>query len=195
MNSVQTPVLSKSERTRAAILRAARNQFGQHGYERTSIRGIAAEASVDPALVIRYFTSKEALFAAAVDVDLMLPDLRGAAPRTLGRRLTEHFLARWEGELSDDVLVILLRSAVTNPAVADRLRQVFLSQVVAGVRTLAPEGEVDRRAALIASQLLGIALTRYILQLPGVAERPAAEIVADVAPTVQRYLTGKLSPT
>ena len=77
---------------------------------------------------------------------------------------------------------------------ADRLRDVFLGQVTAGLRALAPEDEVERRAGLIASQLMGIALTRYILQLPGIAERPAAAIVADVAPTIQRYLTGKLPP-
>lgn len=186
--------LTKSQRTRAAILSAAREQFGQHGYDRASIRAIAAQAEIDPSLVIRYFISKEALFAAAVDIDLMLPDLRGAATGQLGRRLTEHFLERWEGALSDDVLVILLRSAVTNPQVADRLRSVFAEQVTVILRALAPDGEAERRAALVASQLLGVALTRYLLRLPGIAEPPASQVVADVSPTIQRYLTCKLKP-
>ena len=121
---------------------------------------------------MRYFTSKEALFAAAVDVDLMLPDLSGVAVEDLGARLTRHFLERWEGALSDDVLLILLRSAVTNEQVADRLRSVFVEQVVAVLGRLAPPGEAERRAALVASQLLGLALTRYLLRLPGIATSP-----------------------
>ena len=121
---------------------------------------------------MRYFTSKEALFAAAVDVDLMLPDLSGVAVEELGARLTRHFLERWEGALSDDVLLILLRSAVTNEQVAERLRSVFVEQVVAVLAAVAPPGEAERRAALVASQLLGLALTRYLLRLPGIADPP-----------------------
>ena len=185
--------LSKSQRTKAAILGAAREQFAQQGYDRASIRSIAAQAYADPALVMRYFTNKEALFAAAVDVDLMLPDLSGVAVEDLGARLTRHFLERWEGSLSDDVLIILLRSAVTNEQVAERLRAVFLEQVVAVVARLAPVGEAERRAALVASQLLGLALTRYLLGLPGMANRPLGDVAGDIAPTVQRYLTGELS--
>ena len=184
--------LSKSQRTKAAILGAAREQFAQQGYDRASIRSIAAQASADPALVMRYFTNKEALFAAAVDVDLMLPDLSGVAIEDLGHTLTRHFLERWEGSLSDDVLIILLRSAVTNEQVAERLRVVFVEQVVAVLARLAPPGEAERRAALVASQLLGLALSRYLLRLPGMAARPPVDVAADIAPTVQRYLTGAL---
>jgi len=184
---------SKSQRTKAAILGAAREQFAQQGYDRASIRSIAAQASVDPALVMRYFTSKEALFAAAVDVDLMLPDLSGVAVGDLGALLIRHFLQRWEGALSDDVLLILLRSAVTNEQVAERLRSVFVEQVVAVLARLAPPGEAERRSALVASQLLGLALTRYLLRLPGIATAALDDVVADIAPNIQRYLTGELS--
>ena len=135
-----TTVVTKAQRTRAAILAAAREQFGLHGYDRTSIRAIATQAQIDPAMVMRYFTSKEGLFAAAVDVDLMLPDLRGTPREELGMRLTQHFLDRWEGSLSDDVLVILLRSAVTDPRVAERLRSVFIEQVAAVLRPLGTAG-------------------------------------------------------
>jgi AcrR family transcriptional regulator len=183
---------SKAQRTRAAILGAAREQFALHGYDRASVRAIAAQAEIDPAMVIRYFTSKEQLFAAAVDVDLMLPDLTETAPADLGARLTEHFLERWEGGLGDDVLVILLRSAVTDPGVADRLQVVFVDQVATALRPLTPPGDGDRRAGLVASQLLGIALTRYLLRLPAVADRPREDVLADVAPSVQRYLLGDL---
>lgn len=183
---------SKSQRTKAAILGAAREQFARQGYDRASIRSIAAQASIDPAMVMRYFSSKEALFAAAVDVDLMLPDLSGVAVDDLGERLTRHFLERWEGSLSDDVLLILLRSAVTNDQVAERLRSVFVEQVVGVLLRIAPPGEAERRAALVASQLLGLALTRYLLRLPGIAGRSVEDVVSDIAPSVQRYLVGDL---
>ncbi|HVQ18216.1 MAG TPA: TetR family transcriptional regulator [Actinomycetes bacterium] len=187
-----TTGVTKAQRTRAAILAAAREQFALHGYDRTSIRAIATQAQIDPAMVMRYFTSKEGLFAAAVDVDLMLPDLKGTPREELGTQLTQHFLDRWEGSLSDDVLVILLRSAVTDPRVAERLQSVFVEQVAAALRPLAPPGDGDRRAALVASQLLGIALTRYLLRFPAIAERPRDDVLADVAPSVQRYLLGDL---
>ncbi|RYP85824.1 TetR/AcrR family transcriptional regulator [Nocardioides guangzhouensis] len=186
------PRPTKSQRTKAAILVAAREHFARDGYDRTTVRSVAAQASVDPALVIRYFSSKEALFAAAVDVDLMLPDLASVPRGELGARLTRHFLERWEGGLSDDVLVILLRSAVSNEQAADRLRAVFSEQVASTIGALAPRRDAGRRAGLVASQLLGLALTRYLLRLPGIADRPADDVLADVGPTIQRYLTQDL---
>lgn len=184
--------MRKSDRTRLAILTAAREQFAQHGYDRASIRAIAARATIDPSMVIRYFTSKESLFAAAVDVDLRLPDLASVPASRRGRVLTEHFFSLWEGEGSNDVLPILLRSAVTNEQVAERLRAVFRRQVVAMIGPVVDEPEVARRASLIASQLLGVVLTRRLLRLPGIVDRPVDDVVADLAPTVQRYLSGRL---
>ena len=186
------PRPTKSQRTKAAILEAAREHFARDGYDRTTVRSIAADASVDPALVIRYFTSKEALSAAAVDVALPLPDLATVPRDELGARLTRHFLDRWEGRLGDDVLLILLRSAVSNEQVAERLRTVFTEQVAAAVGALVPRRQAGRRAGLVASQLLGLALTRHLLRLPGIADRPADGVVADIGPTIQRYLTQDL---
>jgi AcrR family transcriptional regulator len=144
-------------------------------------------------MVMRYYGSKEGLFAAAVDVDLMLPDLSGVPARQRGRALLEHFVRRWEGDLSDDVLILLLRSAVTDEGAAQRLRAIFQEQIVATMTALAGPDEAERRAGLIASQTLGLALGRYLLRLPGLADRPAAELVDDLAPTVQRYLSGPLA--
>src|SRR5919202_1959557 len=107
-------VLRKGERTRRAILQVAREQFHQLGYDGASIRGIAAGAQIDPSMVRRYYGRKEGLFAAAVDVDLRLPDLRDVPAAERGHRLVEHFMTRWEGDPADDVLVLLLRSAVSN---------------------------------------------------------------------------------
>ena len=185
----------KSDRTRAAILNAARAQFQQHGYDRTSIRAVAAAAEIDPSMVMRYFGSKEGLFAAAAHVDLQLPNLGGVPVRQRGQALLEHFIRRWEGDLSDDVLVLLLRSAVTDERAAQRLQAVFQEQLVDTLSRMSGPEEALRRAGLIASQVLGVALGRYLLRLPGLADRPPADLVADLAPTIQRYLTGRLPAT
>ena len=185
----------KSDRTRAAILNAARAQFQQHGYDRTSIRAVAAAAEIDPSMVMRYFGSKEGLFAAAAHIDLQLPNLSGVPVRQRGQALLEHFIRRWEGDLSDDVLVLLLRSAVTDDRAAQRLQAVFQEQLVDTLSRMSGPEEALRRAGLIASQVLGVALGRYLLKLPGLADRPPADLIADLAPTIQRYLTGPLPGT
>lgn len=184
----------KSDRTRMAILNAAREQFERHGYDRTSIRAVATAARIDPSMVMRYYGSKDGLFAAATHVDLQLPDLTAVPARHRGRALLEHFVRRWEGDLSDDVLVLLLRSAVTNPQVAQRLRAVFQHQLVHALAGTAEPDLALRRAGLIASQTLGLALGRYLLELPGLSDQPADQLITDVAPTIQRYLTGPLPP-
>jgi AcrR family transcriptional regulator len=184
--------LRKGERTRRAILQAAREQFERLGYDAASIRVIAAAAAIDPSMVMRYFGSKEGLFAAAVNVDLRLPDLAATPATDRGRRLVEHFLSRWEGEQDDDVLVLLLRSAVTHEAARDRMHAVFAQQLSVAVAAVSEPGTAGRRAALIATQMLGLALCRYVLQLPGVATASADQLVGDLAPTVQRYLADPL---
>ena len=108
----------RSQPAREAILAAARRRFTRDGYERTTIRSVASDAGVDPAMVMRYYRSKEGLFGAAVDIDLHLPDLAGVPPDRIAGLLARHFLSRWEGELADEAIMVLLRSAVTNPAAA-----------------------------------------------------------------------------
>src|ERR1700752_4008352 len=112
----------RSEETRSAILTAARRRFPDDGYERATIRAIAADAGIDPSMVMRYYGSKDGLFAAAVDVALQLPARDDLPPEGRGEILVRHFLRIWEGEGADDVLTVLLRSAVTNEAAADRMR-------------------------------------------------------------------------
>src|SRR5215471_14098787 len=109
----------KSERTRAAILKAAQELFAEQGYERATVRDIAAQASIDPAMVIRYFGSKEGLFARATAFDLRLSDLTAIAKRDVGRTLIGHFLEIWEGPLSNGSLISLLRAAASNEEAAN----------------------------------------------------------------------------
>jgi AcrR family transcriptional regulator len=193
MAGIGDPPQRKSDRTRAAILRAARRQFTTVGYDRASVRSIATEADIDPSMVIRYFGSKAALFAAAVDVDLALPDLAAVSTDSLGEVLTRHFLRRWEGDLHDDAILLLLRSAATHEEAAQRARELFRDQMLAALRAVLPAaGELPRRAGLVASQLLGLALCRYLLRLPPVVRMSPAAVVRTIGPTVQRYLTGPL---
>src|SRR6266705_3863507 len=103
------PTGRRSDTTKAAILAAARQHFAASGYERATIRAIAADAGIDPAMVMRYFGNKEKLFAAAAEFDLRLPDLTAVPRASLGSVLVGFFLERWE---SDDLLQALLRAAV-----------------------------------------------------------------------------------
>ena len=182
------------ERTREAILRAARRQFAEDGYEKATMRSIAAEAEIDPTMVIRYYGSKDDLFAAAASVELQLPDFTALPREELGRGMVSHFLRRWEGDLADDILGFLLRSAATHPAAADRLRGIFTDQVSTAIAAVAPD-QPQQRAALAASQLLGMALCRYVLRLPGIAATPAPALTSQLAGVIQHYLVGDLTLT
>jgi AcrR family transcriptional regulator len=181
----------RSDATRAAILVAARERFAADGFERATIRAIAADANIDPSMVMRYYGNKEGLFAAAAEFDLRLPDLSGAPPDELGERLVDHFLHRWA---EDETLVALLRAAVTQTAAVERLQAVFAGQVGPIAARHAPDpAEAATRAGLIATQMLGFAVCRYVLRLPPVIDLDHADAVAWLAPTIQRYLTAAKS--
>ncbi|WP_367323030.1 TetR family transcriptional regulator [Streptomyces sp. HUAS ZL42] len=185
--SKPTAPARRSDATRAAILEAARERFAADGYERATIRAIAKDVGIDPSMVMRYYGNKEGLFAAAVAVDLRLPEL-GALPRhDVGRALVTHFLAIWE---ENEQLTALLRVGATNQAGAERMQAIFREQLLPVARTVCPDPEqVPARAGLCATQLLGLALTRYILRLPAAVGLSRGEVVAWLGPTVQRYLT------
>jgi AcrR family transcriptional regulator len=177
----------RSEGTRRTILDVARSVFAARGYEQTTIRAVAAQAGIDASMVMRYFGSKAGLFAAASTMDLQAPDLRSVRPRQRGELLVRHFVERWEHNPGDDTLVFLLRTAVTNDAVADQLQATFNELITKPVAALANEG-AEERSALIGTQLLGLALCRYVLHLEPLASLSVEDVVAGVAPTVQLHL-------
>lgn len=183
------PPARRSDATRAAILAAARARFAAEGFRKATIRAIAADAAIDPSMVMRYFGSKDGLFAAAVDVRLDLPDLAAADPDALGELLVRRFLAIWEDQPDNKVLVILLRSSITDEGVSQRFRQIFAEQVLPAVLRFGDPADAQRRGGLIVTQLLGLALCRYVLELPPVVGLTREQIIADIAPTLQRYLT------
>ena len=187
MNSSPVPAQSprRSDATREAILTAARERFAADGYERATIRAIAREARIDPSMVMRYYGNKEGLFAAAVAVDLELPDLRAVPRQDVGRALVTHFLDVWE---NNEELTALLRVAAASGAGAERMQGIFREQLLPVTRQVCPDREqVPARAALVAAQLLG--LTRYVLRITPAVDLHPEELVAWLAPTLQRYLT------
>src|SRR5215216_4387427 len=191
MTAVPPP--RRSDATRSRILSSARTEFAAAGYDRATIRGIAAGADIDPSLVMRYFGSKADLFDAIVEIDLRLPDLATVPRRRLGETLVSHFLTRWEGDPADDALLTLLRSAATDENAANRMRGIFRHQLVAALVKIVPDpAEAATRAGLIATQMLGLALCRHIVRLPPVVALEKATIIQFVGSTIQRYVTADL---
>lgn len=173
--------------TKSVILAAARERFAADGYERATIRAIATDAKIDPAMVMRYFGSKEKLFAAAAEFDLQLDALVDVPRDQLGPALVRHFLRRWE---ADEALQVLLRTGITNDGAAERMREIFAGQLGPLIARLTGDpAQAPVRATLISSQMLGIGLTRYILRFPTAATLSEQDLVAWLGPTIQRYLT------
>jgi AcrR family transcriptional regulator len=177
----------RSAATRRAILEAARSAFAAHGYDQTTIRSVAAAAGVDPSMVMRYFGSKAGLFTAASTTHLQPPDLSAVPAGQRGEALVRHIVERWDDAASRDELMLLMRTAVTSDAVAEQLQTVLRQMIIGPVAALGAS-DADERGGFIATQLLGLALCRYILRQEPLASLPVARVVATVAPSVQRYL-------
>jgi AcrR family transcriptional regulator len=177
----------KADQTKAVILAAARQRFAESGYEAATIRAIAADANIDPSMVMRYFGNKEQLFAAAAEFDLRFPDLSELPRSRVGAAMASHFMVRWE---EDDALIVLLRSATTNAEAAQRMTDIFAAQLLPGLTKVSPE-DAPRRAGLIATQMLGMALCRFVLKLPPVVAMSREELIDWLGPTLQRYAVGK----
>ncbi|MGS2615247.1 TetR/AcrR family transcriptional regulator [Micromonospora sp. LZ34] len=183
--------------TREAILDAARAAFAERGFDGASIRAIAAAAGVDPALVHHYFGSKDQLFLAAmnapVDPGELIPRILAGDRAGIGERLVRLFLGIWDSP-AGHAGVALLRSAVSNEWTARLMREFLTTQVLRRVldHLDTDPAELPLRGSLVASQLIGLAMMRYVIKLEPVASAPAETLVATVGPTVQRYLTGEL---
>lgn len=185
------PAPRRSDATRAAILDAARRRFAEDGFRKATIRAIAADAGIDPSMVMRYYGNKDGLFLAAVDIRLDLPDLGAAEPDTLGDLLLRRFVELWEQPPSNEILLTVLRSALTDETFTQRAQQLFAEQVAPAVLRVGDPADAPRRAGLIATQILGLALCRYILRLPPVVALTQDQLIAEIAPTIQHYLTSK----
>lgn len=175
-----------AEATRADILAAARTRFGADGYERTTLRAVAADVGVDAALVIRYFGSKQELFATAAEFTLDLPDLRGTEPADMAGALLSRFFAVWE---QDTTFVALLRAAMTSETAAAAMREVFATQVAPTLAVVVPDHPAER-AGLLGAFIIGLATTRYVLANPAVADLDHDTLIRWAAPVLVALLAG-----
>ncbi|WNV76324.1 TetR family transcriptional regulator [Geodermatophilus sp. DSM 44513] len=177
------------------MLAAARTAFADRGYDGASIRAIATAAGVDPALVHHYFGTKDRLFLAAVqapvDPDEFLPEVLAVAPDQRGAAVVGVVLRVWDGPTRPAVLA-LVRSAVNHEWSARLLREFVLTRIVRRVvgSVDVPVEEREGRGALVASQLMGLVMARYVFRIEPLASASPPSVVAAVGPTVQRYLTG-----
>ncbi len=180
--------------TRARILKSARKLFARRGFDGASLRAVAGNAGVDPALVVHFFGSKAELFAATLTLPFELSELelllRGERA-TMGRRIAEFYLQRIFHERADTVLS-LLRSSVTNPDAAATLRRTIESTAVALFEQVFRGADAKLRAELVASHMIGVFLARYILRIEPLASLDEERLIEIVAPALQRYLTAPL---
>jgi len=181
--------------TREAILAAAREAFIQHGYRGATIRRIAADAGVDPALVLHFFHNKEGLFREAMRPPLDPAALFGAVfaaePANAGATIARLVIAALDSDAPRRTLLGLVRSAVSEESAAQMIRE----GVLRAVEEALEQAGIDQpglRAALIGSQLIGLAMARYVVRAPAVAGAAPEELVAAVGPTLQRYISGNL---
>jgi AcrR family transcriptional regulator len=182
--------------TRGEILAAARESFAHKGFAGTTIRAVAADAGVDPALVHHYFGAKDDLFLAALEIPVdpraLVPAVFEPGVAGAGERLLRLFLSVWDDPAARLPLIALVRSGLSQEAPETLLQQGILRMVLQPLRAALPVAEADRRVQLVASQLIGLVMTRYLLALEPLASMPVDDVVAWVAPTLQRYLDGPL---
>jgi AcrR family transcriptional regulator len=178
--------------TRGQILAAARKSFADKGFAATTIRAVAGEAGVDPALVHHYFGSKDDLFLVALEIPVdpraLVPEVFASGLAGAGERLLRLFLKVWDDPRTRLPLVALVRASLGQDAPESLLQQGILRMVLEPLRTVLPADEADRRMQLVVSQMSGLVVTRYLLALDPLASMPADDVVALVAPTLQRYL-------
>jgi len=172
--------------TRADILEAARRMFAAEGYERTTLRAIAADVGVDAALVIRYFGSKQDLFATATEFTIELPDLTDADPDDIAAMLLPRYFAVWE---EDHSFMALLQVAMTSRVAADILNETLATHVAPSLKAATPDND-QQRIALTDAFVIGLAATRSVL-----GNLPAAELSRDelrqwAAPVFRQLLVG-----
>jgi AcrR family transcriptional regulator len=182
----------RSAPARRAILRAARERFAEDGYERTTIRAVAAGAGVDPAMVMRYYGSKADLFAATLRVASELPDLSQVPREEVGRRFAQAMLGRWErGENKTEEA--MMRASATHPEAQRAMQTIFEKRICPALRRAFPDDpDIDTRAGLVLTQGIGVAFCRYVLRIEPVASMDYGLLLDAVGASLQQHLTRPL---
>jgi AcrR family transcriptional regulator len=189
------PLRTESVGTRDRILAAAREEFSERGFEKTSVRGIAKAAGVDSALVHHYFGTKEQVFEAAIALAfapaLDAPDaVVDAPPAEVGERLARFIFGVWENPVTRAPVLAIVRSAVNNETAAVVFRNLVVSQLLRRIAGRLDVPDAELRCELAAAQLVGCAMLRYVIKVEPLASADVEEIIARVAPVVQQHLTG-----
>jgi AcrR family transcriptional regulator len=178
--------------TRNVILATARRMFAEAGYDKTSVRDVAAAAGVDPAMIRHYFGSKAELFRATMgwpfEPDELAARILGGEPREIGERLTRFFFEVWEQPDSRAPLLAILRGAATHEESATLVRQFIQGQLYSRMAAGLPRPDAELRIDLAMSQLLGIAYLRHILKVEPIASAPLEELITRVAPVITAHL-------
>ncbi|TJZ42723.1 TetR/AcrR family transcriptional regulator [Streptomyces piniterrae] len=178
---------------RERILAAARTEFAERGYDKTSVRQIAKAAGVDPALVHHYFGTKEQVFGAAIELSfapaLTMPEVIASGGEAVGERMARFMFGVWENPVSRQPLLAIMRSALTNETAAAVLRGLIERRLLQRVAGEVHVPDPEFRVQLAAGHLIGVAMLRYVIKMEPVASADTEEIVAMIAPTLQRYLT------
>ncbi len=188
------PPRTESADTRDRILNAAREEFAERGYEKTSVRGIAKAAGVDSALVHHYFGTKEQVFEASVEVAfapaLKVRDAVLEGPLdAIGERMTRVIFGLWENPVTRKPLLAIVRSAVNNEAAAAVFRRLIAAQLMRRIAGEIDAPDAELRTELAAAQLVGVAMMRYVIKIEPVASADVEQLIARVAPVVQGHLT------
>ncbi|QDP94984.1 TetR/AcrR family transcriptional regulator [Microlunatus elymi] len=180
------------EQSRERILDAARRNFGERGYAATTIRAIAAEADVDPAMVHYFFTNKAQLFATSMQLPAIVPELitRLLEPGVdgLGERIVRHFVGIWDDRDRFDPLFALMRSAESGAATP--FKEFIEREIVARIEQVIDSDDAQLRSQLVGSQLIGLAFARYVVHLEPLASADPDTLVRLVGPTIQHYVSG-----
>jgi AcrR family transcriptional regulator len=183
--------------TRATILVAAQSEFAEKGFDRVSMRGIAKAAGVDPSLMYHYFGSKDDVLLASLDVPFdpreVIPALTRDGVAGLGNRIASRFLAIWDDPANQTRLVTVVRASMSSAAAQDLLTNGVARMILGPIRAVIATPEAELRTSYVASQLLGLAVTRYVLRLEPLASAPSEVVSAAIGPTLQRYLDGDVS--
>lgn len=182
--------------SREQIREAARKQFMERGYQGATMRSIADEAGVDAALVVHFFGNKATLLAESVewpfDPEVQMPRLLVDGRSKVGNHMVELFVSTWDDQGRRNPILTLLRAATTEPRAAELLAEFLSVKLFAPLMERLKADRPELRADLVASQLVGVGMARYVLALEPLASADADQVVAWVGPTLQRYLTGKL---
>jgi AcrR family transcriptional regulator len=182
--------------TREAIADAARRRFAEVGYERATIRAIAEDAGVDPALVLHFFDSKQKLFASVMalpfEPETVMEEILAGPRSQIGLRLARFAVTTLEQPDSQRVLTGILRAAASEPEAARLVRERLAERIIGAITEGLGVPDARLRASLVSSQTVGLVMARYIIRVEPLASLDPETVIAALAPNLQRYLTGSL---